>query len=105
MHKFEWSKLCSTIDLFNYVNKRHETYCVAIENGIARSAVSNWKSNWANGIESLPSAANANALAAYFGVSVDYLLGNEEKKSPPPVRVTGLDSMILPTHCTMRPKS
>ncbi len=55
---------------------------VAIENGIARSAVSNWKSNWANGIESLPSAANANALAAYFGVSVDYLLGNEETEKP-----------------------
>lgn len=48
----------------------------AIENGIARSAVSNWKSNWAQGIESLPSTANANALADYFDVSVDYLLGN-----------------------------
>ena len=48
----------------------------AIENGIARSAVSNWKSNWAKGIESLPSTTNANALAEYFGVSVDYLVGN-----------------------------
>ena len=54
----------------------------AIENGIARSAVSNWKSNWAKGIESLPSTANANALAEYFGVSVDYLLGNGKEPSP-----------------------
>lgn len=54
----------------------------AIENGIARSAVSNWKSNWAKGIESLPSTANANALAEYFGVSVDYLVGNGKEPSP-----------------------
>lgn len=54
----------------------------AIENGIARSAVSNWKSNWTKGIESLPSTANANALAEYFGVSVDYLVGNGKEPSP-----------------------
>ena len=51
----------------------------ALDTGIARSVVSNWKSNWQRGIESLPSTNNAQALAEYFNVPVDYLLGNEEK--------------------------
>lgn len=54
----------------------------AIESGIARSAVSNWKSNWENGVEVLPSNATAKVLAVYFGVSVDYLLGSEKGATP-----------------------
>lgn len=51
----------------------------ALEAGVARSAVSNWKSNWERGIEVFPTSVNAKALAAYFGCSVDYLLGKPEK--------------------------
>ena len=45
--------------------------------GINRSNVSNWK---ANGYT--PRSDVLNKIADYFGVSVDYLLGNEQKKEP-----------------------
>lgn len=50
----------------------------ALEMGISRGAVSFWK----NGSR-LPSSAMLSKIAAYFGVSVDYLLGNEEKPTTP----------------------
>lgn len=46
--------------------------------GINRSNVSNWK---ANGYT--PRSDVLNKIADYFGVSVDYLLGNEQKKELP----------------------
>ena len=64
----------------------------ALDTGIARSAVSNWKSNWQRGIESLPSTNNAQALAEYFNVPVDYLLGNEEKPAAP--KGSELDELV-----------
>lgn len=35
-------------------------------------------------------AKNANKIANYFGVSMDYLLGNEEQKKPADQKVSGL---------------
>ena len=44
----------------------------AEDNGLNRAAVSKWKKG------AVPTAATAQKLAAYFGVSVDALLGGEE---------------------------
>lgn len=46
----------------------------ALEMGISRGAVSAWKNE-----ARVPSSAILTKIADYFGVSVDYLLGNEEK--------------------------
>lgn len=46
--------------------------------GVAQNTVSNWE----NGNRMLDTAT-ANEIAKFFGVSVDYLLGNEQKKNPP----------------------
>lgn len=45
--------------------------------GVAQNTVSNWE----NGNRTLD-AATANEIADFFGVSVDYLLGNEKKPTP-----------------------
>ena len=52
------------------------TYKACTDIGLNRAAVAKWK----NG--SIPSGSTATKLAAYFGVSVDYLLDNENKKAP-----------------------
>lgn len=44
--------------------------------GLNRSAVAKWKKG------AIPSGATLNKIAEYFGVSVDYLLGNEQKEKP-----------------------
>lgn len=50
---------------------------VAQELGINKSNVSNWKNNGYT-----PRGAVLNKIAEYFGVSVDYLLGKEQKETP-----------------------
>ncbi|QEY33712.1 helix-turn-helix transcriptional regulator [Caproiciproducens galactitolivorans] len=47
----------------------------AEECGINKSNVSNWKNNGY-----VPRSDALNKIADYFGVSVDYLLGNEQKE-------------------------
>lgn len=42
--------------------------------GLSRTSVVKWKSG------TIPSGATLNKIADYFGVSVDYLLGNEQKE-------------------------
>lgn len=49
----------------------------AEECGINKSNVSNWKNNGY-----VPRGEALNKIADYFGVSVDYLLGNEQKEKP-----------------------
>lgn len=44
--------------------------------GLSRTSVVKWK----NG--TVPSGATLNALAQFFDISVDYLLGNEQKENP-----------------------
>lgn len=48
---------------------------VALDLGYSKNAATKWKTG------SIPSGAALQKLADYFGVSVDYLLGNEEKTS------------------------
>lgn len=55
----------------------------AEENGLSRTSVVKWK----NG--STPSGATIQKLAAYFDVSVDYLLGNTDKKEKAPAEEGG----------------
>jgi transcriptional regulator with XRE-family HTH domain len=50
----------------------------AEECGINKSNVSNWKNNGY-----IPRGEALGKLATYFGVSVDYLLGNEQKEKAP----------------------
>ena len=58
--------------------------------GVPRSALSDYK---AGRIKSL-SADKLSKIAAYFGVSVDYLLGNEEQKKPTAPKDSELDELV-----------
>ena len=50
---------------------------VAQELGINKSNVSNWKNNGYT-----PRGAVLNKIAEYFGVTIDYLLGKDQKETP-----------------------
>lgn len=52
-------------------------YQVAKATGISTGSLSDWK----NG-RSSPKVEKLQKIATYFGVSVDYLLGNEQKEEP-----------------------
>ena len=49
-------------------------YAVAAQTGIARSILSEWKAG-----KHQPGIKNLLILANFFGVSVDYLIGNTQK--------------------------
>ena len=49
----------------------------ATECGISRSTVTWWKQH-----KTSPNSEQVSKLAEYFGVSTDYLLGNEQKEKP-----------------------
>ena len=51
---------------------------VALELGCSKSMVSGWKVRGTS-----PTDTNLRRIADYFGVTVDYLLGNEEKQKTP----------------------
>lgn len=53
----------------------------AMEMGINKGTVSIWKSKGTT-----PQTAILGKIASYFGVSVDYLLGNEPKEKTPTVQ-------------------
>lgn len=56
----------------------------AIEMGINKGTVSIWKNKG-----TVPQTPQLKKIADYFNVSVDYLLGNEEKPAPPEGRRAG----------------
>ncbi len=58
------------------------------ELGISRGAITDLKA----GRKQSLSADTLSKIAAYFGVSVDYLLGNEEKPAVP--KDSGLDELV-----------
>lgn len=62
------------VNLCNSVNKSPSA--VVLEIGLQKSTVTRWK----NG--SMPTDATTHKVADYFGVSVDYLLDNEQKEKP-----------------------
>ena len=62
-------------NLCNEINKAPSR--VAVELGLNKSTVSVWKRKGA-----IPNSDTLQKIAEYFNVSVDYLLGNEEKTSP-----------------------
>lgn len=64
-------------------------YQVAKATGISTGSLSDWK----NG-RSSPKVEKLQKIAAYFGVSVDYLLGNEEKEKPATDEGDGLEDLL-----------
>ena len=81
MHKKECTKLCTLYeritDLCQKNNVSRSRMC--LELGLSKSTMSNMKSGRQAGI----STETAQKIASYFGVSVGYLLGEEEKKEQP----------------------
>lgn len=65
--------------IFERLLKEHgiTAYRVAKETGISTGSLTDWKMG-----RSSPKADKLQKIADYFGVSVDYLLGNEEKEKP-----------------------
>lgn len=63
--------------LNNLCEENHKSpYKVCEEIGLNRSAVAKWKKG------ATPQGTTLNKIADYFGVSVDYLLGNEQEEKP-----------------------
>ena len=62
----------------------------AIEMGINKGTVSIWKSKGTT-----PQTAILSKIADYFGVSVDYLLGNEEKEKSAGESADGLTDVYF----------
>ena len=52
-------------------------YKVAKDTGISQTTLSDWK-----GGRSIPKTDKLQKIADYLGVTLDYLLGNEQKKNP-----------------------
>ncbi len=48
------------------------------EIGFSKGSVSYWKQQWSLGKEALPDSINAQKIADFFNVSVDYLLGRTD---------------------------
>lgn len=69
-------------EIFEQLLKKHKItpYRVHKETGVAQSTLSDWKNN-----KGTPKAENLKKIADYFGVTIDYLMGNDEsseKKLP-----------------------
>lgn len=66
-------------EIFRRLLQEHglTAYKFSRETGIAQSTLSDWKTG-----KSQPRADKLKKIADYFNVSVDYLMGNEQKKEP-----------------------
>ena len=62
-------------------NRQLSTYRVSKDTGISQQTFSDWKAG-----RSTPKIDKLQKIADYFGVSIDYFIGeeNEDKKSTPP---------------------
>lgn len=67
-------------------NKRVNITQMCKEAGVARAPLTELKM----GRTAILSARNADKIASYFGVSVGYLLGNEDEKKPTGQKADGL---------------
>ena len=81
MHKKEGTKLCTLynriIDLCKEKGVSGSRMC--LELGLSKSTLSDIKGGRKKGV----STATAQKIASYFGVTVGYLLGEEEKEEKP----------------------
>jgi transcriptional regulator with XRE-family HTH domain len=75
------------VELCNKQNKKPNP--VAKELGISSGAVTRWK----NG--SVPQSTIVHKIADYFGVSVDYLLGEEKATTPTEPKLSEGEEMLL----------
>jgi transcriptional regulator with XRE-family HTH domain len=77
-------------DIFERLLKEYgiTPYRVSKETGVPQSTLSDWK----NG-KGVPKVDKLKAIADYFHVSVDYLLGNEQKEKPVVPDNDGLDPL------------
>lgn len=76
------------IDLCNKRGVSGSRMCLDL--GLSKSTLSNMKSGRTSGL----SASTAQKIASYFGVSVGYLLGEEEKEEKPTVEDDELSENI-----------
>ena len=81
MFKEQFIKLC------NEKGVAPTVVCQSI--GLSNAAFSKW------GDESIPRRATLQKLADYFGVSVDYLLGNEKQPEAPDLADTEMQDVII----------
>lgn len=81
MFKEQFIKLC------NEKGVAPTVVCQSI--GLSNAVFSKW------GDESIPRRATLQKLADYFGVSVDYLLGNAEKEKPSEEGSDGEDVVVV----------
>lgn len=81
MFKEQFIKLC------NEKGVAPTVVCQSI--GLSNAVFSKW------GDESIPRRATLQKLADYFGVSVDYLLGNAEKEKPSEEGSGGEDVVVV----------
>lgn len=75
------------VDLYNKINKSPSA--VAEELGFKRSSVTRWANN------SVPRQATLQKIADYFGVTVEYLKGEETKKDPGQKTEAEIDGELL----------
>ena len=74
-------KLCNTV--------RKSPSAVAMEIGMTKTAVSNWKNRGTT-----PTDANAQIIADYFGITVSELMAENENKPAPEGNELNLESII-----------
>lgn len=77
-------------EIFAELLKKHNVtrYQVSKATGVPQSSLSDWSKG-----KSKPKYDNMKKIAAYFGVSVDYLLGNEEKEKPTAAKTVSDDDI------------
>lgn len=78
-------------EIFAELLKKHNVtrYQVSKATGVPQSSLSDWSKG-----KSKPKYDNMKKIADYFGVSVDYLLGNEEKEKPATGEGNGLEDLL-----------
>ena len=81
MHKKESANMCTLYERITELCKKKNVSRsrMCLELGLSKSTMSNMK----NGRQAGVSTETAQKIASYFGVSVGYLLGEEEKKEQP----------------------
>lgn len=81
----------SVYAIFEELLKKHNTtaYQVSKATGISSASMTDWK----KGRYTLKTD-KLKKIADYFGVTVDYLLGNEEQEKTPPVPMTEKEESI-----------